>query len=140
MKAVFADTLYWIAILNPRDSWREAAIQARKRLMRARLVTTDGVFAEVLASLARSPRLRELAASSIRIALDAPDTLVIPQTRDLFLDGLALYEARPDKHYSLTDCISMSVMRSSGIADVLTNDEHFAQEGFNVLIRPARNP
>jgi predicted nucleic acid-binding protein len=136
MRSVFADTLYWIAVLNPRDSWRDPAMLARQRLGRSKLVTTDGVFAELLAALARSPRLRDLAVSSVRASMEAPDVLVIPQTRASFLDGLALYEARPDKHYSLTDCISMSIMRSSGIADVLTNDEHFAQEGFNVLIRP----
>jgi predicted nucleic acid-binding protein len=37
--------------------------------------------------------------------------------------------------YSLTDCISMDTMRQLGIAEVLTNDRHFEQEGFRALFR-----
>jgi predicted nucleic acid-binding protein len=59
---------------------------------------------------------------------------VLDQSRKSFLNGISLYQARPDKHYSLVDCISMSYMRSLGITDVLTHDQHFKQEGFNVLM------
>ena len=58
---------------------------------------------------------------------------IIPQTRELFLAGLTLYEARPDKEYSLTDCMSMHMMRREGLTEVLTNDRHFTQEGFHIL-------
>lgn len=60
---------------------------------------------------------------------------MIPQTRASFLSGMALYGQRPDKRYSLTDCISMQTMRSEGITEVLTNDRHFEQEGFQALFR-----
>jgi predicted nucleic acid-binding protein len=60
---------------------------------------------------------------------------VIPQSRESFLDGLALYEARPDKGYSLADRISMQTMRREGLTDVLTNDRHFEQEGFRAMFR-----
>ena len=46
-----------------------------------------------------------------------------------------LYEARPDKGYSLTDCISMQTMRKEGISEALTDDRHFEQEGFRALFR-----
>jgi predicted nucleic acid-binding protein len=58
---------------------------------------------------------------------------VIEMTRALFVEGLALYKARPDKEYSLTDCISLEVMRRERLPDVLTNDHHFTQEGFRIL-------
>jgi predicted nucleic acid-binding protein len=48
---------------------------------------------------------------------------------------MALYGARPDKGYSLTDCISMQTMRKEGLTEVLTNDRHFEQEGFRALFR-----
>jgi predicted nucleic acid-binding protein len=51
------------------------------------------------------------------------------------LSGFELYVARPDKGYSLTDCISMQTMRRDGLTDVLTNDRHFEQEGFRALFR-----
>jgi len=60
---------------------------------------------------------------------------VVPQTRDLFRAGYDLYRKRPDKGYSLTDCVSMIVMQRYGIMDVLTNDAHFMQEGFHALMR-----
>jgi len=51
------------------------------------------------------------------------------------LAGLRLYEQRNDKGYSLVDCISMTTMRRYAILEVLTNDHHFMQEGFNVALR-----
>ncbi len=58
-----------------------------------------------------------------------------PRAANPFLTGLELYRARPDKGYSLTDCISMATMRREHLADVLTNDRHFEKEGFRVLVR-----
>jgi predicted nucleic acid-binding protein len=60
---------------------------------------------------------------------------VITQSHEGFLEALSLFENRPDKHYSLTDCRSMSVMKSESIERVLSNDKHFEQEGFQALIK-----
>ena len=51
------------------------------------------------------------------------------------LERFELYAARPDKGYSLADCISMQTMRKEGLTEVLTNDRHFEQEGFRALFR-----
>ena len=58
----------------------------------------------------------------------------MPRRRSSFLNGLTLYSARPDKGYSLTDCISMVTMRQEGLHQVLTHDDHFSQEGFIRLL------
>jgi predicted nucleic acid-binding protein len=58
---------------------------------------------------------------------------VLPQTRADFDAAVALYEARADKDYSLTDCRSMVAVRALGISEVLTNDYHFTQEGSTIL-------
>ena len=58
---------------------------------------------------------------------------VLPQTRADFDAALALYEARPDKAHSLTDCRSMLALRALGMTEVLTNDHHFTQEGSSIL-------
>ncbi len=65
-----------------------------------------------------------------------PSIRVIPQTHKSFLAGFELYTERPDKGYSLTDCIAMATAREQGIKDILTNDRHFVQEGFRALFRP----
>jgi len=71
----------------------------------------------------------------VRAIVDNANVRVIQQTREGFLKGVTLYEERPDKEYSLTDCISMNVMELHSLTEVLTNDHHFEQEGFNVLIK-----
>ena len=53
----------------------------------------------------------------------------------LFHAGLELYLARPDKDWSLTDCISFVVMEREGITDALTGDKHFEQAGFVALLK-----
>jgi len=136
MKLVFADTAYWIAIFRPGDPWQLAALQANETTQSARLVTTDEVLTKFLAALsgAASPvRLR--AARFVRGILSDPEIQVIPQSRDSFLTGLQFYEARPDKRYSLTDCISMATMRALSIGAAFTGDHHFQQEGFEILMK-----
>ena len=64
---------------------------------------------------------REVAASVQGILVNAA-IRVIPQSRSSFLAGLDLYTQRPDKRYSLTDCISMQTMRRERLTDVLTSE------------------
>lgn len=51
-----------------------------------------------------------------------------------FEDALLRYEKYADKHWSLTDCLSINAMMVAGITDVLTTDHHFHQAGLNVLL------
>jgi len=135
MKKVFADSHYWIALAKPRDQWEEAAKAARALLGEALIVTTDEVLTEFLAALSSVKYLRRQAAKMVRYILENPNVKVIPQTRDSFLKGLTFYESRNDKQYSLIDCISMNVMKNESLLEVLTNDHHFEQEGYTVLIK-----
>lgn len=135
MTDTFADTVYWVALANPRDQWYKRAKAANRSLRGARLVTTDEILGEFLAHFSGLGRTaREAAVRFVEATLRNPFVVVHPQSHSSFLDGLALYKARPDKGYSLTDCISMSIMRREGIAEVLTHDNHFAQEGFSLLL------
>jgi predicted nucleic acid-binding protein len=69
----------------------------------------------------------------VRGILGDPSTQVLPQTSAGFAAALALYESRPDKAYSLTDCRSMLALRTLAATEVLTNDHHFTQEGFTIV-------
>lgn len=135
MRTIFADTSYWVAMTNRRDPWHTAARRVAARIGRARLVTTDTVFIETMGMFCESgPAMRKDVVNSIRALLSKADVTVVKQDHALFLQGVDLYEKRPDKGYSLTDCISILVMRERRITDVLTTDHHFTQEGFAVLI------
>lgn len=136
MSAVFADTFYWIALTNKRDSAHATVSEFTVGLAPRSVVTSDKVLTEFLAFCASDESLRVVAGRAVSVLLNNPDIRVIPQTRDSFKEGLALYNRRPDKGYSLTDCISMQTMRREGLRDALTNDRHFEQEGFRAMFRP----
>lgn len=136
MRTVFADANYWIAMANPQDQWAAAAREAKDRLIDVFLVTTDEVLVEFLNGLSGyGKHLRGCAGKMVRVILNDPNTEVIQQSRDSSLTGLAFYEQRGDKEYSLVDCISMNTMKAKSIQEVLTSDNHFAQEQFKVLMR-----
>ena len=132
IRTYFADSWFFIALLDRRDSHHAAASRLESLTRGSRVVTHDSVLSEVLAHFSGDGRqARTLAVGAVRRA--ALSHLVIPADRGLFIDALSLYEARPDKEYSLVDCMSMELMRARGITHVLTNDHHFRQEGFTVL-------
>jgi predicted nucleic acid-binding protein len=134
MRSLFADTFYWIALLNRREVWYSRVVALSRTLGTRRLLTTEWVLAEFLAFYSAGGAVtRQRAAAKTRQILQDPQIDVLPPSQATLLDGLALYESRLDKHYSLTDCISMQVMRREGLTDVLTNDHHFTQEGFHIL-------
>jgi predicted nucleic acid-binding protein len=135
MKTVFADTIYWVASLNPRDQWHDAVVLAESALGDFQIITTELVLMEILNFYAEYNQfLRQSAARLVRNMLNDPDIEVIKHSHKTFLDGLKFYETRLDKHYSLTDCVSMNLMRERGINEVLTHDHHFEQEGFTILL------
>lgn len=135
---VFADTSYSVALIDPRDQWNSSAVAAAKRLGSRRIVTTEDVLTEFLAFFAgRGSRFREAAALTVRSILQDSSSEVVAQGHELFISGLVLYEGRLDKGYSLTDCVSMTLMRERGMTEVLTNDAHFTQEGFIILLPTA---
>jgi hypothetical protein len=82
MNQAFADTLYWLAIVRPGDSWREPAQRARAALGPIQLVTTDEVPTEFLAAVSSGgPLLRRKAVETVRILLADPDVTVVAQSR-----------------------------------------------------------
>jgi uncharacterized protein len=108
-------------------------MQAGNAVRGAQIVTTDEVLSEFLTAFRHNADLRSTAALQVKSIFDDPSIMVIPQSRQTFEEGFALYQARPDKKYSLADCISMQAMRDEVITEILTHDKDFRQEGFIVL-------
>jgi len=136
MTALFADTFYWVALADFSDSAHQRALAITAERSASAIITTDEVLGEYLTFFASaSGTLRRRAATSVQRILANPVIRVIPQSRASFLAGLDLYTQRPDKGYSLVDCISMQTMRKEGLTEALTNDRHFEQEGFRALFR-----
>jgi predicted nucleic acid-binding protein len=136
VKKVFADTGYWIAVINPQDDLHDKALQVSASLGPHLIVTTETVLSEVAAYFSdKGSRLRQGAVDLIRSIRANPNSRVIPQTSLQFQDALALYEQSSDKEWSLTDCSSFLIMRELKISEALAYDKHFEQAGFVALLR-----
>lgn len=132
MTTTFADTAYYLALLNARDEFHRAAKEV-SALLQGRMVTTTWVLTEVADAFCR-PGQRDVAAGFVRDLQNDPRVNVVPPTIDLFNRGLELYSNRPDKEWSLTDCISFVVMKDHELTDVLATDRDFQQAGFRLLL------
>lgn len=133
MNRCFADTFYFLALLNARDEAHEKAVQYSV-LSRRPFVTTGFVLIEVADGLAGTGARSVFGTLRSRLELDRR-ALVIAPSEELFDRGADLYASRPDKGWSLTDCISFVVMQDLGLRDALTADHHFEQAGFVALLR-----
>lgn len=136
MKRVFADTFYWIALINKSDSWYQRVKSYSGNLENIEIITTEEVLTETINFFASFPTPMRAAVSQLVVQIIQDHNIqVIPQTHESFLAGLELFQQRFDKGYSLTDCISMITMKNLNIIDILTHDKHFTQEGFLILFK-----
>jgi uncharacterized protein len=135
MRTVFVDTSHFVATLNRKDQWHQHAIAAETALGEVNRVTSELVLIEVLNYFSAYGRdVKVSIARSLRRWLEGVGGETVLHTHAAFLDGLSLYEARIDKGYSLTDAVSMNMMRERGITEILTRDGHFTQESFRILL------
>jgi predicted nucleic acid-binding protein len=132
MKGLVTDTYYYLALLNPRDSAHPEAVAIGPTLA-GRLVTTQYVLTEVADALSAPQDRAKFLALLVLLESD-PSVTIVPGSNDLFRRGVALYQARPDKDWPLTDCISFIVMDDEGLTEALTADRHFSQAGFRTLL------
>ncbi len=132
MTVAFADTSFYQALLNPGDNWHNSAINV-STAYRGSVVTSEYVLC-VLGALMSHGHLRQLFVEIVNGLKLAPRVEIIPGSRHVFEMGLALFVERPDKEWSLTDCISFALMRQYDITDALTCDRHFEQAGFRAML------
>ncbi|MEI7940257.1 MAG: PIN domain-containing protein [Verrucomicrobiota bacterium] len=132
MKAVFGDTVYFLALVNPTDQFhRQALVLSREPT--APLVTTEWVLTEVGDALSQPPH-RPRFTRLLALLRQQADVEILPASSSLFRRGCELHAKRLDKEWSLTDCISFVVMEERGLTGALTSDHHFEQAGFSVLL------
>lgn len=132
MKVRFADTSYYIALLNRKDQMHGKALELSN--LADRLVTTEWVLTELANSLSSSVQ-RSFVVEARASLYEDHNAVVVPLSMELQERGFALFASRPDKAWSLTDCISFEVMRDEGITEALTADHHFEQAGFVTLLK-----
>lgn len=132
MRAVFADTSYYLALVNSLDRSHSAACRWTSDFAGS-FVTTSWVIMELANAMSQASNRPFFLSLLHDLQSDARVTIV-PPTTELFDRGLDLYSRRTDKDWSLTDCISFLVMEDRNVRNAATLDHHFAQAGFNVVI------
>jgi len=132
VNTAFADTFFYLALLRENDPAHERALAVVRR--NQLIVTTEFILLELGNACARAADHADFLAyvagmrASVRVR-------IIPLDSRLLDRGMELMAARPDKDWSLTDCISFLVMQDEGIHDALTGDRHFEQAGFTALLK-----
>ena len=135
MDRVFVDTAAWIALINLSDALHTRAQQVTRMLgeQNTLLVTTDFVLLEVADALS-APSFRTKTVAFLNGLRQLIILEIIPADPSLLADDWELYSQRPDKEWSLTDCISFAAMMQGQITRAFTSDRHFEQAGFTKLL------
>jgi uncharacterized protein len=137
MKKVFADTYYYLAWINPKDSGHAQAVHFSQTCTDP-IVTSEWVLLELgdaLCTAANKPKFMTL----LKTVQSDADTTIIPLSHDLLRRAIDLFHRRQDKDWSLTDCTSFLIMDDLALTDAATGDPHFKQAGFQALLLP-RSP
>lgn len=135
MKPVFLDTSGLVALTDRDDYWHSKAMQAWQVLVEQKrtMVTTSLVLIELADGLGKV-RFRHIALQLVDALQNSSVVEVVHVTSELESLGWQLYRERADKNWGMTDCVSISLMNSHGMADVFGLDHHFEQAGFKLLI------
>jgi uncharacterized protein len=135
IKVVFVDTAFWISLFDRTDEKHMTARLQLAELEKTSFLTTDAVLTKVMNYFSKTPAFVRIQVTGFIKAIMLNERVrVLYSTRAMLVQSIDFYEQRADKHYSLTDCMSMLIMRERGIFEVLTSDRHFRQEGFNLVM------
>lgn len=133
MSAVFADTSFYVALLNPNDRFHQAS-RVQTQAITGPFITTEWVLLELANYLSKAHNRRLFVALLDDLKSDGR-VMIVPSSPEVFEQGVTSYRNRPDKDWSLTDCISFVVMEQNRVRDALTVDHHFEQAGSRVLLK-----
>jgi predicted nucleic acid-binding protein len=95
VRVAFVDTLYFVALFNPKDQWHRRAIAVSKLVAETKLITTEDVLVELLNFFSEyGEKARRGAVAQAEGILSGANIEVAPQSHDAFMAGLTLYKAQ----------------------------------------------
>jgi uncharacterized protein len=130
VNAAFADTFFYLALLDQRDPCHSRALEQSK--VKRTILTTEFILLELGNACACAEDHADFLALLAGIRA-SPHTRLIALDSRLLQRGLDLFAGRLDRNWSLTDCTSFIVMQDEGLQEALTGDSHFEQAGFKAL-------
>jgi predicted nucleic acid-binding protein len=131
MDTLFIDTSAWVAVVNSRDQYHQAAGDFYRQNFNhyAKLITSNLVVAETYIILwldcgsATALKWWKMIADSIKIEIIYADA-------GLTADAFNLLQQYEDQRISLTDAISFKIMEERKLREAFTFDSHFSTAGF----------
>jgi uncharacterized protein len=132
---LFMDSFALIALLNARDAFHDKVLDFLAKF-KGGFVITEWIFLEVADALCH-PDIRGRVVTSIKRIRKNPRYDIVEYDSDVDDAGFDLFAKRPDKNWSLTDCISFVVMEHYKLSEALTADHHFRQAGFHPIFEKA---
>lgn len=127
---VFLDTGYLMALEDADDDNHAAAREHREGLRRMPVLTTTSYVLDEAVTFFNVRGEHGKAVELGQTLLCSRSVRMVHIGEALLRRGLDLLGRRPDKRYSLTDCVSFVVMRERGLTVAYSFDRHFEQEGF----------
>ena len=131
MSPIFVDTSALIALGNTRDQFHQQAQEIFKELVLAknRFITTNAIIFE-LTNAFSSVQYKSIAIKLIDMINNSKGWSIITIEDDLMTKGVNRFRKMLDK-----DCISMIISEEIGINRIFSNDHHFEQAGFVILLK-----
>ena len=136
MKPVFVDTSALIALGNSRDKYHNQSKKVFKELVisKREFFTTNAVILE-LTNAFSGAKYKPIALRLLDLIEKSENWTVITIDDKLMKKGVSKFKQMNDKDWSLVDCISMIISKDFDIANIFTNDHHFEQAGFKILLK-----
>ena len=139
IKQIFADTSAWIALNSKRDQFHDIAVKINKELLQEgyHYLTTNFVLDETYTGLCI--KIGHFAAVDFGEKIRCSKLVnIIHVDENLEEQSWQLFKKFSDKQFSFTDCTSFVVMQQMNLTEAFTNDHHFEQMGFTILLKTSR--
>ncbi|HAO19429.1 MAG: hypothetical protein BWK80_30945 [Desulfobacteraceae bacterium IS3] len=136
MKSLFVDTSGLIALGNAHDKFHKQSALLFKEciISKKQFVTTNAVILE-LTNAFSAVKYKPIAIRLVELIYGSKDWSVVIVDKILMDKGIKKFKQMNDKDWGVVDCISMIVAESMDINEIFTNDHHFEQAGFTILLK-----
>ncbi len=136
MKPIFVDTSALIALGNKRDTFNVQAKNIKQELVKTQrnFITTSLIIVEVC-NIFSGLKFRPTAIEIVEGINQSNKWTYIDVGKELMARGFEHFKQMQDKEWGLVDCVSMIVAEEFDSTKIFTNDSHFQQAGFQILLK-----
>lgn len=131
---IFVDTSFWIATVNPRDSFARASHELLRSVESDFLATSNLLVGETWTRV-NSRCGHRTALTAIDSIMQSPRVQILRVDPELEEEAFRWLRKRDERAYSFADATSFALMRRERISKALTFDSDFEAAGFEI-VRP----